>query len=72
VVGAAIIELRKQFGGLTAETQIIRGHWQQQVEVYRDDLMRVVVDVVDSAENRSFFIGYKEELKAVSGKLISG
>jgi hypothetical protein len=63
LVGESLLELRRPFGGVTAETQVIRGHGQHQSEVYRDDLVRVVVDVGDTAENHAFFVAYKEQLK---------
>jgi hypothetical protein len=56
--------LRRQFGAVSAETQTIRGFWQHEDEVFRDDLVRVFVDVPDSPENRQFFLDFKERLKA--------
>jgi len=32
--------------------------------VHRDDLVRIFVDVPDTAENRQFFAEFKERLKA--------
>jgi hypothetical protein len=64
LVGQTLLELRQQFGAISAETQVIRGHWQHQGEVFRDELVRVFVDVADSSENRAFFVAYKEQLKA--------
>jgi hypothetical protein len=58
------LHIRQRFGAVSAETQVIRGHWQHQGEVYRDDLVRVFVDVPDTGENREFFVAYKEQLKA--------
>jgi hypothetical protein len=64
LVGETVLELRQRFGAVSAETQVIRGHWQHQGEVYRDELVRVFVDVPDSGETREFFVAYKEQLKA--------
>lgn len=64
LVGETLLEIRQQFGAVSAETQVIRGHWQHQGEVYRDDLVRVFVDVADTEDNRKFFVAYKEQLKA--------
>jgi hypothetical protein len=36
----------------TYETQKVEGHWRHSGLLYRDDLVRVVVDVPDSARNR--------------------
>src|SRR5439155_9663471 len=56
LVGETLLELRQRFGAVSAETQVIRGHWQHQGEVFRDELVRVFVDVADSGENRAFFV----------------
>ena len=63
LVGEALLEIRQRFGAVSSETQVIRGHWQHQGEVYRDDLVRVFVDVADTAESREFFVSFKEQLK---------
>ena len=52
------------FGAVSCETQTIRGQWRHQGQTYRDDLIRVFVDVADEPENRQFFVEYKERLKA--------
>jgi hypothetical protein len=40
LVGQTLLELRERFQAISAETQIIRGNWQYQGEVFRDDLVR--------------------------------
>lgn len=64
LVGETLLELRQRFGAVSAETQVIRGHWQHQGEVFRDELVRVFVDVPDTGESREFFTAFKEQLKA--------
>jgi len=64
LVGQTLLDIRQQFSAVSAETQVIRGHWQHQGEVFRDELIRVFVDVADTGENRAFFVTYKEQLKA--------
>ena len=64
LIGETLLELRQRFGAISAETQVIRGHWQFQGEVFRDELVRVFLDVADTEENRAFFVVYKEQLKA--------
>jgi hypothetical protein len=59
-----LLELRQQFGAVSAETQVIRGLWQQEDQLYRDDLVRVFVDVPDAPESIQFFRDFKEKLKA--------
>ena len=63
LVGQTIVELRQRFHAISAESQVIRGHWQHQGEEFRDELVRLFVDVADTDENREFFVGYKEQLK---------
>jgi hypothetical protein len=63
LVGETLLEIRQRFGAVSAETQVIRGHWQHETEVYRDELVRVFVDVTDTAESREFFVAFKETLK---------
>ena len=57
------LELRNQFGAVSTETQSIHGQWSHEREVYRDELIRVFLDVEDTTENRQFFVGFKKELK---------
>ena len=58
-----LLELRDQFGAVSCETQTIRGAWEHEAEVYRDDLVRVFVDADDVAVNREFFVQLKQRLK---------
>ena len=60
----AVLELRERFGAVSSETQMIRGQWQHQGEVYHDELVRVFVDVPDLPEHMQFFLEYKERLKS--------
>jgi hypothetical protein len=64
VVGQTLLELRQQFHAVSAESQVIRGHWERAGEEYRDELVRVFVDVADTEENRAYFVACKERLKA--------
>lgn len=59
-----LLELRERFGAVSSETQIIRGYWQHEGQVYRDDLVRVFIDVPDMPESRQFFLDFKEHLKS--------
>jgi hypothetical protein len=63
LVGATLIELRERFGAVSCETQTIRGVWQHEGDIYRDDLVRVFVDAPDAPESREFFVRFKEHLK---------
>lgn len=64
VLTSTIVELRSRFGAVSCESQRIRGHWQFQGDLYKDELIRLFVDVPDEPIHRDFFIEYKELLKA--------
>lgn len=58
-----LLEIRQKFGAVSSETQIIRGIWEHAGQSYRDELIRIFVDVADSTENQAFFREMKERLK---------
>jgi hypothetical protein len=58
-----VLELRRQFRAVSSETQIIQGLWENEGIVFRDELVRIFVDVPDTNEHRQFFIKFKERLK---------
>jgi hypothetical protein len=64
LVADTLLELEQQFGAVSAETQTIRGVWRHEGESFRDDLVRVFVDVADEPDHRQFFLDFKERLKA--------
>lgn len=63
LVADTLIELEERFGAVSCETQSIRGHWRYEGQSYRDDLIRVFVDVPDAPESREYFVECKERLK---------
>lgn len=63
LIADTLLELEEQFGAVSCETQQIRGMWRHEGQSYRDDLVRVFVDVPDITVNRDFFIALKERLK---------
>ena len=62
-VADTLLELEERFGAVSCETQPIRGQWRHQGQSYRDDLIRVFVDVADEPESRQFFVEFKDRLK---------
>jgi hypothetical protein len=50
----AVLEVVERFGAASYETQKVEGHWRQGTVAYRDDLVRVVVDVPDAPEHREW------------------
>jgi hypothetical protein len=63
VVADAILELEGHFGAVSCETQATRGYWRHEGQSYRDDLIRLYVDVNDDPEHRRFFLDFKERMK---------
>ena len=63
LVAETLFELNRRFGAISAESQVIHGIWENKGRSYRDELVRVFVDVPDSQENRRFFVHYKKQLK---------
>lgn len=62
MIEESLVELRQRFGD-SVETQTTQGTWKHEGEVYCDELVRMYVDVPDSAENRAFFERLKEDMK---------
>lgn len=46
----AVLQVVDHFGAASYETQKLEGHWRHGGVVYRDDLVRLVVDVPDTNE----------------------
>ena len=59
----AVLEIVDQFGAAGYETQKVEGHWRHGGVLYRDNLVRVVVDVPDSAINRRWVREFKSRWK---------
>jgi hypothetical protein len=55
-------DLIAQFGAVSLLPHTILGIWVHEGARYEDELLRVVVDVDDNAENQQFFVGYKGAL----------
>lgn len=59
----AVLEIVERFGAASYETQKLEGHWRHGGVVYRDNLVRLVVDVPDAAESRLWMKEFKERWK---------
>ncbi|MBI1987783.1 MAG: hypothetical protein HYS70_05500 [Nitrospinae bacterium] len=55
----AVLEIVDHFGAASYETQKVEGHWRHGDVLYRDNLVRVVVDVPDSTANRQWMRQFK-------------
>ncbi len=64
LIADTILELEERFGAVSCDSQVTRGYWRHEGETYRDELVRVYLDVPASAENRDFFAQFKELLNA--------
>lgn len=62
-IADTVLELRDRFGAVSAETQTIQGIWIHGGKSFRDDLMRLFVDVPDDEDSHRFFVELKERLK---------
>jgi hypothetical protein len=62
-ISLAALEIGDHFGSVSYETQIIEGRWQQAGVIYRDHLARLVVDVPDRKENRTWMKAFKKRWK---------
>src|SRR5205823_3328714 len=60
----AVLEVVGNFGAASYETQKVEGHWRQAGVMYRDNLVRLVVDVPDLAKNRKWMKTFKGRWKA--------
>jgi hypothetical protein len=59
----AVLEIVEQFGAASYETQRVEGHWRHGGVLYRDNLVRLVVDAPDTAKHRGLMREFKERWK---------
>ncbi len=60
----AVREVLDHFGAASFVTQKLEGHWRQGGVLYRDNLVRVVVDVADSPDSREWMKQFKNRWQA--------
>lgn len=63
-IAEAVLEVVDQFGAASYETQRVEGHWRHSGVIYRDNLVRIVVDVPDTDEHRNWVKEFKSRWKA--------
>jgi hypothetical protein len=63
-VAEAVLEIVDHFGAASYETQKVEGHWRHGGVLYRDSLVRLVVDVPDLAKNRKWMKEFKGRWRA--------
>lgn len=59
----AVLEVVDHFGAASHETQKVEGHWRHGGVIYRDNLVKLVVDVSDSTRNRQWMKQFKARWK---------
>jgi hypothetical protein len=64
IIAEAVLELVDKFDAASYETQKVEGHWRHEGILYRDNLVKVVIDMNDDDVNRDWMRQYKQRLKA--------
>ena len=59
----AVLEIVKKFDAASYETQKVEGHWRHQGILYRDNLVKIVIDAADKEANREWMRDYKTRWK---------
>ena len=62
-LGEAQREVRAHFGAVSYETQKIEGHWQHASITYREEQVRLFVDVPHMPKNRAWMKEFKARWK---------
>ncbi|MGI8906080.1 MAG: hypothetical protein ACR2IE_06275 [Candidatus Sumerlaeaceae bacterium] len=62
-IAEAVFEVVDRFGAASYETQKVEGHWRHGGVLYRDNLVRIVVDVPNVPENRDWMRAFKARWK---------
>lgn len=60
----AVLEVVAHFGAASYETQKLEGHWRHGGVLYRDNLVRLVADVADTADSRHWMREFKGRWKS--------
>jgi hypothetical protein len=55
----AVFEIVNKFGAASYETQSIEGYWRHADVTYRDNLVRLIIDVPDTVANRKWMKAFK-------------
>ncbi len=63
-IAEAVLEIVGRFGTASYETQKLEGHWRQGGVTYRDDLVKLVVDVPNVEDSQQWAKEFKERWKA--------
>lgn len=69
LIAITLEEIQDRFGAVSCESQAIRGLWRYGGQSYRDESVRLFVDVPDVPESSSFFREFKERAKNRFGQI---
>ena len=59
----AVLEIVERFEAASYETQKVEGHWRHEGVLYRDNLVKIVIDVNDDESNRQWMREFKSRWK---------
>jgi len=59
----AVLEIVEHFGAASYEPQKVEGHWRHQGVLYRDNLVKIIIDAADEESNREWMREYKVHWK---------
>ncbi|MBP9665222.1 MAG: hypothetical protein KBD94_11410 [Pyrinomonadaceae bacterium] len=65
----AVLEIVDRFGAVSYETQKVEGHWRHEGVLYRDTLVKVVIDLTDDRANHKWMREYKSRWKTKLGQI---
>lgn len=65
----AVLEIVDKFAAASYETQKVEGHWRHEGVLYRDNLVKIVIDTSDDDANREWMREYKSRWKAKLNQL---
>lgn len=63
LIAQTLAELREASGAVSSETQTIRGDWRFGDALYKDEMVRIWIDVQDSPDAVAFFAQMKPALR---------
>jgi hypothetical protein len=63
-IAEVVLEIVDHFGAASYETQQVEGHWRHGGVLYRDDLVRIFVDMPDIVGNRQWMRAFKDRWKS--------
>ena len=59
----AVLEIVNYFGAASYETQKVEGQWRSGGVLYRDNLVKIVVDIPATPQNRQWMKSFKDRWK---------